>query len=191
MYEQHVKDRAKCHSRFLQVHGISPYPLHDRCIGQNPSAQHVGNSSFIPVQACGLRVFHRRCSLELMLLFTRCSQPTGPSSPPASVGTSAISSTSILVSWTRVQPIDRNGEIIKYEVWYEPLEAFMGTLVTGFINTTNGSEFEVLLNNLEEYVSYNISVRAYTIVGAGPFSTGRVATTLQDGKTSWLSFFYC
>ncbi len=60
----------------------------------------------------------------------------------------------------------------------------MGTLVTGFVNTTNGSEFEVLLSNLEEYVGYNISVRAYTIVGAGPFSTRKVVTTPQDGKTS-------
>ncbi len=30
-----MKDRANCTSHFLQVHGISPYPLHDRCrIGQ-------------------------------------------------------------------------------------------------------------------------------------------------------------
>ncbi len=35
VYVWHVKDRAKCHSHFLQVHGISPYPLHDGCrIGQ-------------------------------------------------------------------------------------------------------------------------------------------------------------
>ncbi len=31
MYVWHVKARAKCHSHFLQVYGISPYHLHDRC----------------------------------------------------------------------------------------------------------------------------------------------------------------
>ncbi len=38
------------------------------------------------------------------------------------------------------------------------------------------------LKMLEEYVEYNISVRAYTSVGAGPFSVGIVNQTLEAGK---------
>ncbi len=110
--------------------------------------------------------------------------PTGPNSPPESVTAASTSSTSLLINWTEVQAIDRNGEITMYQIQYEPLETFMGMIGPGCVNTTNGSlELEVVLEGLEEYVSYNISVRAYTSVGGGPFSSGVLATTLQDGKT--------
>ena len=73
----------------------------------------------------------------------------------------------IRVSWEEVPAIDRNGEITVYEVQYEPLETFCGQISTSTVNT---SMLSINLNGLQEYVDYNISVRAYTSAGPGPYS---------------------
>ena len=38
------------------------------------------------------------------------------------------------------------------------------------------------LNGLEEYVEYNISMRAYTSAGPGPYSVGVVERTDTDSE---------
>ncbi len=67
---------------------------------------------------------------------------------------------------------------------YDPLETFNGQITTGYENTTNESVLEIALESLQEYVEYNISVRAYTVVGAGPFSDGIVQRTDEDSKSN-------
>ena len=86
-----------------------------------------------------------------------------------------------MVSWNAVRPIDQNGIITDYEVQYIPLENFGNTIG---VETVNTSDMFFLLNNLEEFVNYNISVRAYTIVGPGPYSDPIMAQTLEDSKPS-------
>ena len=103
-----------------------------------------------------------------------------PAAPPQNVTTIAVSPTEIIVSWDEVPAIDQNGIIINYQVQLEPLQ-FTETLETIFVNATNTS---MLVTGLEEYVEYNISVRAYTSVGAGPFSRMATERTLEDGKPS-------
>ena len=83
------------------------------------------------------------------------------------------------MSWTDVPDIDQNGVITMYEVMFEPLMTFGGVLDTATVNTTNLS---ITVSELEEYVEYNISVRAYTNDGAGPYSVGTVVRTLEDGE---------
>ncbi len=104
-----------------------------------------------------------------------------PSSSPNNVTIISASSTSIGVMWEDVQEIDENGVIIAYEILYIPLETFNGRLVPELVNTS-ASNSSVTLNNLEEYVFYIISVRAYTSVGAGPFSPFVTQRTLEDSK---------
>ncbi len=93
--------------------------------------------------------------------------------------TTVLSSADILVNWTEVSELDQNGLIITYEVMYDPLMTFNGMLNRITVNTTNLS---ITLNNLQEYVEYNISVRAYTNVGPGPYSLEIVNRTLQNGE---------
>ena len=83
------------------------------------------------------------------------------------------------MSWTEVPEIDQNGIITEYEVMYEPLMTFGGLITTLTVNTTNLS---ITLMDLQEYLEYNISVRAYTSVGPGPYSVGIVNTSFVDGK---------
>ena len=105
--------------------------------------------------------------------------PLAPSSFPQDVTAATVSFTEILVSWDEVPAIDQNGIIILYEVQYEPLMTFSGQLMTMTMNTSNTS---IVLGELQEYVEYNISVRAYTSVGPGPFSPIVNNRTFEDGK---------
>ena len=93
--------------------------------------------------------------------------------------TVALSSTEIRVCWDQVPAINRNGEITMYEVQYDPLETFEGQI---FTETTNTSLMCTDLTGLEEYVMYNISVRAYTSAGPGPYSDPVTERTLTDSK---------
>ncbi len=90
-----------------------------------------------------------------------------------------ISPTEIQVNWTDVLEIDQNGIITDYEVMYEPLMRFGNTLNITIVNTTN---MYITLDGLQEFVNYNISVRARTSVGPGPFSVGIMRRTLEDGE---------
>ena len=94
----------------------------------------------------------------------------------------AISPTEVNVTWTEVAAIHRNGIITVYEVDYQPLGDFEADLTR--VNTTNTS---ILLTDLHESVQYNITVRAFTIVGPGPFSDVVVSGTPEDCKSFSLS----
>ena len=83
-----------------------------------------------------------------------------------------------MVTWDEIPELDRNGVIIDYEVQIEPLD-FPADIMTNLLTTTNIS---ILVTGLEEYVNYNISVRAYTSVGPGPYSDPVTERTFEDGN---------
>ena len=88
----------------------------------------------------------------------------------------------ITVMWREVAPIDQNGVITMYEVLYQPLETFGGEIGPTTLNVS-AALMSVILGDLQEDVSYNISVRAYTSVGEGPYSEGIVERTNEDGNS--------
>ena len=93
-----------------------------------------------------------------------------------------LSATAILVEWNEVDEIDRNGEITLYQVDYTPNNAMFES---GSVNTTNASTFSLTLENLQEFVLYNITVTAYTVIGPGPPSDPpAMARTNQSGKSA-------
>ena len=61
-----------------------------------------------------------------------------------------------------------------------PLNTFGGTLVAETVNISS-TVLTIELTGLEEYVEYNISVRAYNSVGPGPYSDSVTERTLEDG----------
>ena len=93
-----------------------------------------------------------------------------------------LSPTSISTVWEEIPPIDRNGIITVYEVLYVPFESFDGAISANIINTT---DLSYSLESLQEHVRYNISVRAYTRIGSGPYSVPIDNQTLEAGKL-WL-----
>lgn len=102
----------------------------------------------------------------------------GPQSPPQNVSAMALSPTSIMVTWEAVAPIDQNGIITTYDVLYEPSGGQFAVI----------TELFVILDELEEYVMYNISVRANTNAGAGPYSDAVFIITPEDSKDFLILF---
>ena len=92
----------------------------------------------------------------------------------------SVSSTDIEVSWEEVPAINENGLITVYEVLYAPQITFRGQIQT---ETTFTILLNTIVTGLQEYVEYNISVRAYTSVGPGPYSDGVIERTLEDCKS--------
>ena len=106
-------------------------------------------------------------------------QLTVPSGRPTITEATAISPTEIVMSWNEVYPIDQNGIIIIYEVDYQPVQVFNGSMTVDVVNTTNTT---ILLSNLHEAVQYNMTVRAYTSIGPGPFSSHVLSFTQEARK---------
>ena len=77
--------------------------------------------------------------------------------------------------------MDQNGVITMYEVLYQPQEIFNGAIRDLTVNVS-APEMSVVLMNLQEYVNYTISVRAYTSVGEGPYSQGIIELTNENGN---------
>ena len=92
-----------------------------------------------------------------------------------------------MVTWDMVPPIDQNGVITMYQVLYTPLQTFGGAIGTENMTVT---EQMATLTGLQEYVEYNISVRAYTSVGAGPYSDGMVERTSEAGMKAVLQVLH-
>ena len=61
-----------------------------------------------------------------------------------------------------------------------PLVAFNGS--SHYVATRNTTNTSLQLSQLEEFVEYNISVRAYTSVGPGPYSEEITERTDEDGE---------
>ena len=101
-----------------------------------------------------------------------------PSRPPVVTEAMVISPMEVKVSWLEVDPIHQNGIITVYEVDYLPLVNFSFDIRR--VNTTNTT---IVLMDLHESVQYNITVRAFTSVGGGPFSNPVASVTHEAGIT--------
>ena len=107
---------------------------------------------------------------QVLLLFCRLIQSIFYSASigtPINVTATTITPTSINISWNS-NTINNCVVITLYEVKYTwPLQS--GQLGISYMNTS-GAQTQFVLSALQECVQYNISVRAYTIQGPGPFS---------------------
>ena len=109
--------------------------------------------------------------------------PLEPSGRPKTVAATVTSSKSISVSWDPVDADDRNGIIKGYKVNYQALPN--GIMVPKFRNITSEQQNEkqtVLIEHLNEFTNYSISVLAFTAIGNGPASGAQVVETLEDSK---------
>ena len=102
---------------------------------------------------------------------------TVPSAPPLNVGTVAVNSTSIEVTWAPPAVADRNGVITAYLV--QLVEVPTGELLN-FTQTMD--RLEIVITALHPHYDYECSVAASTSVGDGPYSQPITETTLQDGR---------
>ena len=85
------------------------------------------------------------------------------------------------MTWDPVPLIDQNGIITVYEVLYQPQETFNGA-IDALERNVSGTLTSVDLTDLQEFVTYTISVRAFTSVGEGPYSGQETVTTFEDSE---------
>lgn len=110
------------------------------------------------------------------------TQQPEPSGPPQEVTCASPSSTNILVSW-RPPPVElQNGIITQYTVHYAATEG-EDTTTRQIVNIPPEST-QYLLENLEKWTEYRVTVTAHTDVGAGPESLPQVIRTEEDGMCS-------
>ena len=98
-----------------------------------------------------------------------------PSKPPSNLRGHNISSTSILVEWDAVPPVDRNGIITGYRLEYNTSDGETSKQIGG------PGTFTEILKGLNEFSVYNICMLAFTVKGDGPESC-IVLSTDQDRK---------
>ena len=105
-----------------------------------------------------------------------------PSGPPQDVKCHSPSSTSVLVSW-RPPPVElQNGIITQYSVHYAETEG--EDTPSRQIPSIPAESSEYLLENLEKWTEYRVTVVAHTDVGAGPESLPQLVRTEEDGMCS-------
>ncbi|XP_034974771.2 receptor-type tyrosine-protein phosphatase S isoform X2 [Zootoca vivipara] len=101
-----------------------------------------------------------------------------PSAPPRDVKCVSTRSTAILVSWRPPPAESQNGVLNGYSVRYRALDSedMEPREVTNIQATTN----QILLESLEKWTEYRITVVAHTIVGPGPESSPVIVRTDED-----------
>lgn len=99
-----------------------------------------------------------------------------PSLYPATVEAFPTSSSSVQVVWNEVPTIHRNGIIVMYEVEYNQSDGSDSQ-----IKTVDADTYVLSLSSLEDFATYLIRVRAYTVVGPGPYSPPVNVTEEQQG----------
>lgn len=101
-----------------------------------------------------------------------------PSAPPQEVTCTSPSSTSILVSWAPPPVEFQNGVITGYTIQYSTTE---GNKTSKRVDGIPPESSPYLLENLEKWTEYGITVRAQTEAGEGPESLQLLIRTEEDG----------
>lgn len=107
-----------------------------------------------------------------------------PSAPPQEIKCSSTSSTTLLVSWHPPPLTSQNGVLAGYRVRYQvvgPPESGGDDGETPEEPTVPATEEQVLLQRLEKWTQYHITVSAFTVIGPGPESEPLTCRTDEDG----------
>ncbi|XP_068091264.1 receptor-type tyrosine-protein phosphatase delta isoform X19 [Hyperolius riggenbachi] len=101
-----------------------------------------------------------------------------PSAPPQDIRCNSQSSTSILVSWLPPPEDKQNGAMTAYSIKYTGVDGEDNNPheITGISSDTT----QYLLEQLEKWTQYHISMIAYTDVGPGPESDPILIRTDED-----------
>ncbi|CAG2062105.1 unnamed protein product [Timema podura] len=101
-----------------------------------------------------------------------------PSGPPTDVMAEPTSSESILIRWKPPLVSYSHGEILGYQVAFREVSG--ATPGAQQVRSVRGrNRLEVTLPSLRQYTRYEVSVRAFNLVGSGPSSPQLYVTTLE------------
>lgn len=118
------------------------------------------------------------------LLIKVCFEFLAPSAAPESVSAYNLSSTSIVVTWSRVPDDLLNGILQSYRVMLR--EASQSSHPKTFM-VANAS-LSVIISSLKKFTVYSVWVAAVTVV-SGPNSAAVIVSTDEDGKLLLIQHF--
>ena len=102
-----------------------------------------------------------------------CVLLLAPTCPPGDIATTALSSTSIILTWSPPPMSCQNGIIREYRINVTEVE-------TGRVLVFVSTSTTLTLSSLHPYYTYQCIVSAYT-VGVGPYADNFTVVTLEDG----------
>uniref|UniRef100_A0A665WYY6 protein-tyrosine-phosphatase n=1 Tax=Echeneis naucrates TaxID=173247 RepID=A0A665WYY6_ECHNA len=106
-----------------------------------------------------------------------------PSAPPQDIQCSTTSSTTLLVSWRPPPLRSQNGDLVGYRVHYQVAGPSDGVGDDGEAMEepmVPASDEQVLLQRLEKWTQYRVTVSALTVIGPGPESEPLICRTDED-----------
>ncbi|XP_028260589.1 receptor-type tyrosine-protein phosphatase S isoform X5 [Parambassis ranga] len=106
-----------------------------------------------------------------------------PSAPPQDIKCSSTSSTTLLVSWRPPPLKSQNGVLAGYRVRYQvvgPSEGAGEEREPVEEASVSASEEQALMQRLEKWTQYRITVSASTVIGPGPESEPLICRTDED-----------
>ena len=131
----------------------------------------------IELHACSpfrLIVLHAWCLS--VLLFSPSSVPSA--APVFNI--TAVTATSIAVTWQPLPPCEQNGDITSYTIAYR----MEGETDMSFNESVvNGTSLLDVVESLTPYTNYTIKMAASTSVGRGDFGPNVIVQTNESGKT--------
>nr|XP_056701452.1 receptor-type tyrosine-protein phosphatase S isoform X3 [Euleptes europaea] len=101
-----------------------------------------------------------------------------PSAPPQDVKCVSVRSTAILVSWRPPPAESQNGVLDGYSVRYRALDS--EDTEPREVNDIAPSTNQILLESLEKWTEYRVTIAAHTKVGPGPESAPVIIRTDED-----------
>ena len=116
-------------------------------------------------------------------MFSAYSLLTVPSEGPKGISFDEVNQTTYKISWAPLAREKRNGIVIAYEIKRETAStgARSKRPLTDIIYSNSANSF-TLVSGFQLGCEYNISVRAFTTVGGGPF--GEESTLEISSKLS-------
>ena len=96
----------------------------------------------------------------------------------------ALSGTEVFLIWSPPLEENRHGQIISYDIQYKGYD--MNDTIVDDIKISNINETQSILKGLNEYTTYDVSVRARTSAGPGPYTPPITILTNESSKFSKL-----
>lgn len=103
---------------------------------------------------------------------------TAPTGEPQNVTGTTINSTSIRIQWSDVDCIEKNGEILAYNVTHRAIGYPQPSLSSEILPT----ERSLTLNQLIPHTNYSLIIAAWNVNGSGPSREVAVSTSAIEGK---------
>ena len=135
------------------------------CMKQLRVLQGLPLSTTLPVL-----LLHVKLRKNLLFFFSE------PSTAPSEIVLQSLNETTYNISWDRLTREESNGEVLAYEVKYTRMKQ-AGASSLSALRYQNTTDTVVTLQGLTLCSTYHAQVRAYTSVGAGPFSRAIIINT--------------